>query len=64
MQISSINPALSTVTQAKPGSVISDVGIQMLDKAIEMNEDMMAGTVKMMEMSVNPSVGGNFDASI
>lgn len=47
----------------------SKVGVAMLSKAMDTNEAMGQGIVKMMdaaamENSVNPAVGGNFDMRI
>lgn len=47
----------------------SKVGVAMLSKAMDTNEAMGQGIVKMMdaaamENSVNPAVGGNFDVRI
>ena len=46
--------------------VQSQVGIKMLDKAIDLGKELGAGVVEMadaaaMELSVNPAVGGNID---
>lgn len=46
--------------------VQSQVGIKMLSKAIDLGKDLGAGVVEMadaavMELSVNPAVGGNID---
>ena len=47
----------------------SKVGVAMLSKAMDTNEAMGQGIVKMMdaaamENSVNPAVGGNFDVRV
>lgn len=47
-------------------ATLSKVGTAVLDKALDMNEEMGQGLVNMidaaaMERSVNPNVGGNFD---
>lgn len=47
----------------------SKVGVAMLSKAMDSNEAMGQGIVKMMdaaamENSVNPAVGGNFDVRV
>lgn len=47
-------------------AALSKVGTAVLDKALDMNEEMGQGLVNMidaaaMERSVNPNVGGNFD---
>ncbi len=61
MDIANAGSALSAVNQAAPSSLNSAISIKMLDKALDMNETMNAGLTKMMEMSVNPHIGGNFD---
>ncbi len=45
------------------------VGVAMLDNALDMNAELGAGIVQMidaaaMERSVNPAVGANFDMSV
>ena len=47
----------------------SDIGTKLLSKAMDTNEAMGEGLVKMidkaaMERSVNPAVGGNVDYSV
>lgn len=47
-------------------NIQSQVGVKLLDKSLEMGEDLGAGLVQMidaaaMERSVNPAVGGNLD---
>lgn len=53
--------ATSSLAQA---SVMNNVGVAMLKNTMEQNEIQGAGIAKMMEMSVNPAVGGNFDMSV
>ena len=60
MDIAGVSMALAQVKTQ------NDVGVAVLDKALEMNDvqgdamiDMMNKSA--MELSVNPSVGGNFD---
>ncbi len=65
MNIGAISLA-PAVSQAKARS---EVGVRMLAKAMDTNEQAGAGVIKMidaaaMERSVNPSVGANFDASV
>lgn len=64
MDIANVSSALSAVRAAEPSSMSSAVGLKMLDKALDMNESMSAGLTKMMELSVNPHIGGNFDESV
>ena len=40
------------------------VGTAVLSKALDTFEQNGAALTKMMELSVNPSVGGNFDMSV
>lgn len=42
----------------------SRVGVAVLAKGLESVEEMGEGIQKMMEMSVNPGVGANFDVSL
>ena len=44
--------------------VNSQVGIAVLAKNLDTIEDMGDGIKKMMEMSVNPHIGGNIDLSV
>ena len=44
--------------------VNTDVGVAVLSKNMDLLEDMGDGLQKMMEMSVNPNVGANFDVSL
>lgn len=56
--IQNMSTALSA---AKTGN---EVGMKLLSKALDTQETMGASMIKMMENSVNPSVGGNFDMSV
>ena len=44
--------------------VQSGVSVAMLDKTLDMQQMMGDELTKMMEMSVNPSLGGNIDICI
>lgn len=44
--------------------VQSQVSVAMLDKTLEMQQVMGDNMAKLMEMSVNPSLGGNIDIRI
>ena len=46
------------------GKTLSDVGTAMLSKTLDLQEAQGGQLTKMMEMSVNPAVGGNFDISV
>lgn len=45
-------------------SLMSQVSVAMLDKTLDMQKNMGEQMTKMMEMSVNPSVGGNIDIRV
>ena len=60
MDIAGVSMALAQVKTQ------NDVGVAVLDKALEMNDVQGDAMVDMMnksamELSVNPGVGGNFD---
>lgn len=55
--ISSVSP--SAISSASAGS---QVGVAMLSKSLDTQQQSGNSMVKMMEQSVNPSVGSNFDA--
>ena len=60
MDIAGVSMALAQVKAQ------NDVGVAVLDKALEMNDVQGDAMVDMMnksamELSVNPGVGGNFD---
>lgn len=63
MDITGLSMAVSDL------SVQSQVGIAVMDKALEHNEEMGKGLVEMMdaaamERSVNPAVGSNYDVRV
>jgi len=63
MDIAGLSTAMAT------NAVQSRVGIAVLGKAMDTNEELGAGLIQMidsaaMERSVNPAVGGNFDMRI
>lgn len=64
MEISAMNNtpllAMSTATTA----VGKDLGLAMLSKQLDTTEAMGSQMIAAMEMSVNPSVGSNFDMSV
>lgn len=45
-------------------SVMSNVSVAMLDKTLDLQKAMGDNITKMMEQSVNPSLGGNIDIRI
>lgn len=61
MDFGTIDSALSAV---QGSAVPSAISVKMLDNTMEQSEDMGASMVKMMEMSVNPHIGGNIDVSV
>lgn len=63
MDIAALSMSLATI------DVQSQVGIAMLDKTLDMGEDLSAGMVEMidaaaMERSVHPELGANVDIRI
>ncbi len=65
MDLMNIGSALSAVKAApSPASLTGAVSMKMLDNTLDMNEQMNAGMVKMMENSVTPHIGGNLDVSV
>lgn len=68
MDIGGINSnmlsALSSLNNAAPASMVEAVSLKMLDNSISSSEQTGAALTKMMENSVTPYLGGNFDMSI
>lgn len=64
MDISSINSALGSIEANSATSTMGKVGMAMLDKSLEQSDQMNKSMIQMMERSVNPNIGGNFDMSI
>ena len=65
MEIGAVSSALSAVSNtSSPTSIQGVASLKMLDNAIELNEQLGQGMVQMMERSVNPNIGGNFDMSV
>ncbi len=64
MDITSIPdiPAMSTAISSI--QVSEAFSTEMLAKQIDMMDESMQAMTKMMELSVNPSVGANFDMSV
>ncbi|MGN0131162.1 MAG: YjfB family protein [Lachnospiraceae bacterium] len=62
MDIAALSSAMSQT------NLKSSVGVAMLDKTMELNSELGANLVKMidhsMELSVNPNVGSNIDVSV
>ena len=53
ISLSAMNSAANPIGQA--------VGLVMLDKQLEVTDELTTDMIKAMENSVNPSVGSNFD---
>ena len=51
-------------TQMSANKVESEVGTAMLSKSLDLQKEMGDGLTKMMERSVAPHLGGNFDMSV
>ncbi len=58
MDVAALSTALSNVNLA------NQVSVQVLSMSLDTLEVVGDGMRKMMEMSVNPSVGGNIDISV
>lgn len=63
MDIAGLSMALAQVNTQ------NDVGVAMLSKALDVNEEQGNAMIDMMnksamELSINPSVGGNFDMTV
>ena len=56
--IASMSMAMAANKQA------TEIGVAMLDKTLDTFRDTGSDMVKMMEQSVSPHVGGNFDMSV
>ena len=65
MDLMNVNSALSAAqSYSSSNSISSAVSVKMLDKALDMNESLDDNMIKMMENSVTPYLGGNFDMSV
>ncbi|MEE1079168.1 MAG: YjfB family protein [Agathobacter sp.] len=65
MEIANVSSALSAVSVAGGTNTLAGaVGMKMLDNTLETNEALNASMIKMMENSVTPHIGGNFDMSV
>lgn len=64
MEIGSTNSiALSALTKATTPTSQA-IGLEMLNKQLDVTNQMGSSMIRAMENSVNPSVGGNFDMSL
>lgn len=65
MDMMNVSSALSAVQVTNSSNkVTSAVSLKMLDNTLNMNEAMNDSMIKMMENSVTPYLGSNFDMSI
>lgn len=51
-------------TAMAQGDVLSKVGTSVLSQTLDTASAQMDNLAKVMELSVNPAIGGNFDMSI
>ncbi len=67
MDIANVSSALNTVSSYDIGTSVSGVslqeyvGVAMLDKTMELNEQLNASMIQALERSVTPHLGGNID---
>ena len=67
MDLANVSSALSTLSaydaasSVSQGSLAYAVGTAVLDNQLEMNEELNASMIKMIEQSVTPHLGGNID---
>ena len=60
-----VTPDIASMSMAMAANnAAQDIQIAVLDKALDNFKDHGADMVKMMEQSVNPAIGGNFDVSV
>ncbi len=64
MEIAAVNSALSAVSSATPGTYVQAASMEMLNNTLELNDTLAQSTIKMMENSVTPYLGGSIDVSI
>ena len=64
MDMTSLNSALGLYEAAPTNSLASITSLKMLDNTMELTEQMNQEMIKMMENSVTPHLGSNFDVSI
>lgn len=55
-------PMLSTIMAQN--KTMQSVGVSILDTQLDVASAQMDGISKMMELSVNPNLGANFDVSV
>ncbi|MCR5511277.1 Putative motility protein [Lachnospiraceae bacterium XBB2008] len=60
-----VTPDIASMSMAMAANkTAQDIGVAMLDKTLDNFRDNGADMVKMMERSVMPNIGGNFDMSV
>lgn len=64
MEIGSVDSIALAAMNIKQVETLTEVSTSVLAEAMDQSEIMGQGLIKMMELSVNPSIGGNFDMSI
>lgn len=64
MEIAAVNSALSAVSSATPGTYVQAASMEMLNNTLELNDTLAQSTIKMIENSVTPYLGGSIDVSI
>ena len=70
MDIANVSSALNTVSSHNIGTSVSAVSlpevvsVAVLDMTMELNEQLNASMIKMMEQSVSPHLGANIDVRI
>ena len=70
MDIANVSSALNTVSSYNIGTSVSAVSlpevvsVAVLDMTMDLNEQLNASMIKMMEQSVTPHLGGNIDVRI
>ena len=64
MEIGSVDSIALAAMNIKQVETLTEVSTSVLAEAMDQSEIMGQGLIKMMELSVNPGIGGNFDMSI
>lgn len=64
MEFGSVDGIALAAMNIKQADTLNQVGTAVLSNAIDQSEVMGQNMIKMMELSVNPGIGGNFDMSI
>ena len=64
MEFGSVDGIALAAMNIKQVDTLNQVGTAVLSSAIDQSEVMGQSMIKMMELSVNPGIGGSFDMSI